>query len=77
MIEVDVRAGYGLTTVIDHGNGIATLYGHQAATSVVVGQEVGRGQPIGTVGSSGYATGPHLHFEVRVHGVPTDPKAWL
>jgi murein DD-endopeptidase MepM/ murein hydrolase activator NlpD len=77
VIEVDVRAGYGLTTVIDHGNGIATLYGHQAATSVVVGQRVARGQAIGTVGSSGYATGPHLHFEVRVHGVPTDPRSWL
>jgi murein DD-endopeptidase MepM/ murein hydrolase activator NlpD len=77
VVEVGYRVGYGLTTVVDHGNGIATLYGHQAGVSVKVGDHVDQGQGIGTVGSSGYATGPHLHFEVRVHGVPTDPKLWL
>jgi murein DD-endopeptidase MepM/ murein hydrolase activator NlpD len=75
--EIRDRGGYGFTTVIDHGNGIATVYAHQAAVSVAIGQRVNRGQGIGTVGSSGYATGPHLHFEVRVHGVPTDPRGWF
>jgi hypothetical protein len=76
VVEVSDRVGYGVTTVIDHGNGLATLYAHQAAVSVGVGQHVSRGQAIGTVGATGFATGPHLHFEVRVHGVPTDPRGW-
>jgi hypothetical protein len=77
VVEVSDRIGYGVTTVIDHGNGLATLYGHQSAVSVAVGQHVSRSQPIGTVGVTGFATGPHLHFEVRVHGVPSDPRGWL
>jgi biotin carboxyl carrier protein len=77
VVQVQDRQGFGLTTIVDHGDGTATVYGHQAAVAVKVGDTVRRGQVIGTVGQSGYATGKHLHFEVRVHGVPTDPKRWL
>jgi biotin carboxyl carrier protein len=77
VVQVQDRQGFGLTTIVDHGDGTATVYGHQAAVAVKVGDNVRRGQVIGTVGQSGYATGKHLHFEVRVHGVPTDPKRWL
>jgi murein DD-endopeptidase MepM/ murein hydrolase activator NlpD len=77
VVQVADRQGYGLTTVIDHGDGTGTVYGHQSAVQVRAGDRVVRGQRIGTVGHSGYATGPHLHFEVRVHGVPTDPTLWL
>lgn len=75
-MQVAVRQGYGLTTIVDHGDGVGTVYAHQERVSVGVGQRVSTGQVIGTVGSSGYATGPHLHWEVRVHGEPTDPRSW-
>ncbi|TAM62421.1 hypothetical protein EPN52_00600 [bacterium] len=69
--------GYGNAVIIDHGSSIATLYGHCSQIFVTVGQEVQRGQAIAAVGSTGMATGPHLHFEVRVNGKPTDPTALL
>jgi murein DD-endopeptidase MepM/ murein hydrolase activator NlpD len=69
--------GYGNATIIDHGQRIATLYGHQSRFGVQVGQVVHRGDVVGYVGSTGYSTGPHLHFEVRVAGEPTDPGPWL
>jgi murein DD-endopeptidase MepM/ murein hydrolase activator NlpD len=77
VVEIRERPGYGLTVVIDHGNGIATSYSHLARVAVRSGQSIGQGQAVGTVGHSGFATGDHLHFEVRVHGVNTDPMAWL
>jgi murein DD-endopeptidase MepM/ murein hydrolase activator NlpD len=69
--------GYGNTTIIDHGGGIATLYAHQSAFDVVVGDTVARGEVIGAAGSSGLATGAHLHFEVRQWGKPVDPAPYL
>jgi murein DD-endopeptidase MepM/ murein hydrolase activator NlpD len=69
--------GYGNATVIDHGNALATLYGHQSAIFVQPGDHVSRGQVIGAVGCTGLCTGPHLHFEVRVSGTPVDPLPYL
>lgn len=67
----------GYTTVIAHGGGLATWYAHQPGFSVSVGQVVQRGQVIGYVGASGFATGPHLHFDVSVNGVAYDPMGWF
>ena len=67
------NTAYGNMTIIDHGKGISTLYGHQSALAVTEGQAVQANQVIGYVGSTGWSTGPHLHFEVRVGGNPTDP----
>jgi murein DD-endopeptidase MepM/ murein hydrolase activator NlpD len=65
--------GYGNCIVIDHGVSLATLYGHQSTLLVRVGEHVDAGQVIGLEGSTGRSTGPHLHFEVRLHGLPIDP----
>jgi murein DD-endopeptidase MepM/ murein hydrolase activator NlpD len=65
--------GYGNCVVIDHGNSLATVSAHQSDVLVRVGEEVAAGQIIGIVGSTGMSTGPHLHFEVRVHGLAVDP----
>jgi murein DD-endopeptidase MepM/ murein hydrolase activator NlpD len=69
--------GYGNCTVIDHGNGLATLYGHQTAFAVKEGDHVARDQIIGYVGTTGYSTGPHLHWEVREFGDTTDPIPFM
>jgi len=69
--------GYGNLVVVDHGNGLATAYGHQSSVAAGTGQAVSQGQVIGYVGSTGHSTGPHLHFEVRVNGVPVDPLGYL
>ncbi|HEY2430463.1 MAG TPA: peptidoglycan DD-metalloendopeptidase family protein, partial [Acidimicrobiales bacterium] len=71
------ESGYGNYTCINHGHNIATCYGHQTQILVTVGETVTRGQIIGQVGSTGYSTGPHLHFEVRINGQVTDPMPWL
>jgi murein DD-endopeptidase MepM/ murein hydrolase activator NlpD len=69
--------GYGMATVIDHGNGLATLYAHQSSIGVSSGQSVRRAQRIGNVGTTGWSTGCHLHFEVRINGEPVDPVPYL
>ena len=71
------NGGYGNWTLIDHGGGLATGYGHQSSISVSRGQRVSRGDVIGRVGSTGASTGPHLHWEVRVNGNPVNPMAWI
>ncbi|WP_027883609.1 peptidoglycan DD-metalloendopeptidase family protein [Meiothermus rufus] len=71
------RFGYGLHVIIDHGEGHETLYGHMSRIAVRPGQWVARGELIGYVGSTGWSTGPHLHFEVRVGGVTRNPMAYL
>lgn len=70
-------AGYGNAVLIDHGYGITTKYGHLSKAAVVIGQEVKRGQIIGTVGMTGRTTGPHLHYEVLVHETPVNPAKYL
>jgi len=69
--------GYGNATVIDHGGGMATLYGHQSRIVVTAGQHVNAGDIIGYIGSTGFSTGPHLHFEVRINGNTVDPAPYL
>ncbi len=69
--------GYGNATIVDHGGGLATLYGHQSEVLVSAGERVGRGQVIGRIGCTGTCTGPHLHFEVRIDGDPVNPVPYL
>lgn len=69
--------GYGRTVLIDHGNGISTLYGHMSGYAVTPGELVHRGDTIGYVGQSGRSTGPHLHYEVRIFNTPVNPNKYL
>ena len=69
--------GYGREVILDHGHDLLTLYAHLSAFAVVAGEHVTRGQIIGYVGQSGRATGPNLHYEVRVHNVPVNPHKYL
>ena len=68
---------YGNMTLIDHGDDMVTMYAHQSAFAVSKGDAVGEGQTIGYVGSTGFSTGPHLHFEVHLNGVPYNPMGWF
>jgi murein DD-endopeptidase MepM/ murein hydrolase activator NlpD len=70
-------SGYGNVVVVDHGGGVATTYNHLSGFAVSSGQRVSRSQPVASVGCTGYCTGPHLHFEVRIGGAPVDPMPYL
>jgi len=74
---VGVESGYGKLMVIDHGYGVISRYGHNSEIFVRVGDVVKRGQKVSAVGSTGRSTGPHLHYEVRVNGVPVNPKNYI
>jgi murein DD-endopeptidase MepM/ murein hydrolase activator NlpD len=70
-------SGYGNLVMIDHGGDLATLYGHQSRIAATCGESVSQGQVIGYSGCTGFCTGPHVHFEVRVNGSPVDPLGYL
>jgi murein DD-endopeptidase MepM/ murein hydrolase activator NlpD len=75
--DASMGAGYGREVVLNHGHDVLTVYGHLSAVAVLPGQHVKQGQVIGYVGQSGRSTGPHLHYEVRVHNVPVNPHKYL
>ena len=77
VIHADWMGGYGNAVIIDHGNGISTLYAHNSQLLVDEGQSVAKGQSVARCGSTGYSTGPHLHFEVRQNGSPVNPLNYL
>ncbi|MFW6369200.1 MAG: M23 family metallopeptidase, partial [Myxococcota bacterium] len=69
--------GLGKTLVIDHGNNVKTYFSHLAESFVGVGEVVERRQVIAALGNTGRSTGPHLHYEVRVNGIPEDPRKFI
>jgi murein DD-endopeptidase MepM/ murein hydrolase activator NlpD len=71
------QSGYGNVVYISHGDGIETRYAHMSAITCRRGLQVSQGQPIGRVGSTGHATGPHVHFEVRVNGSAVNPAKYV
>ncbi len=75
--KAEYNGAYGNMVIIDHGGGVSTLYAHGSEILVQVGQTVKRGEPVLKVGSTGYSTGPHAHFEVRLNGVVTDPMPYI
>jgi len=77
VVHADWESGYGRLVIIDHGNGVQTYYGHLSTFAVVPGQEVRRGDVIAHSGASGRATSPHLHYEVRLGGVPVNPYPYM
>jgi peptidoglycan hydrolase-like protein with peptidoglycan-binding domain len=72
-----LEGGWGIVVTVAHGNGVRTMYAHLSRVGVKVGSEVAAGAPIGAVGATGQATGPHLHFEVRLRGASVDPLTAL
>lgn len=72
-----VKPGYGRTVVLDHGFGLETLFGHSSQLLVQAGKKVKRGDRIALIGNSGRSTGPHVHYEVRIHGTPVDPLSYI
>ena len=76
-LESESGTGYGNYIIIDHGGGYSSLYGHCSQLLVSRGQTVKRGQIIAKVGSTGWSTGPHLHFEIRYNGSTVDPLDYV
>lgn len=72
-----VKSGYGKVVFVDHGYGVSTRYGHLSKIDVAPGQRISRGEILGRVGSTGRSTGPHLHYEVLVAGVPVNPYSYI
>ncbi len=77
VVDADWLGGYGNCVIIDHGNGMQTVYAHNSSLCVSVGQTVAKGELIAYAGSTGYSTGPHCHFEVRINGEPVNPRGYL
>jgi murein DD-endopeptidase MepM/ murein hydrolase activator NlpD len=77
IIQAGYFGGYGYSIIIYHGGGYATWYAHLSSINVSLGQMVERGYAIGRVGSTGFSTGPHLHFEIRINGAPQNPMGYL
>ncbi len=76
VVSAGVRGGYGNVVVIDHHDGLQSVYAHQSRMAVAAGDRVRASDVIGAIGSTGLSTGPHLHFEIRRAGVPVDPMGW-
>ena len=77
VVKAEFNSAYGNMVIIDHGGGISTLYAHGSEIVAELGQNVKRGDVILKVGSTGYSTGAHAHFEVRINGVTTDPLPYI
>ena len=77
VMTAGLASGYGREILLDHGNGIQTLYGHLSGFAITPGEQVKIGQIIGYVGTSGRSTGPHLHYEVRIRNTPVNPHKYL
>lgn len=77
VLHAEFVNGYGRLVVIDHGNGFQTYYAHLSRFAVVAGEEIRQGEVVGAVGASGRVTAPHLHYEVRRHGSPQNPRFYL
>jgi murein DD-endopeptidase MepM/ murein hydrolase activator NlpD len=77
VVFAGVESGYGKVITVDHGFGLKTRYAHLSEIAVKAGQRVKRGARIGAVGNTGRSTGPHLHYEVRVNGIPENPRKFL
>ncbi|MDR0935082.1 MAG: M23 family metallopeptidase [Oscillospiraceae bacterium] len=77
VVTATYSSSYGNYIIINHGGGRSTLYGHMSKLKVSKGDTVTKGQVIGLVGSTGISTGPHLHFETRVDGVPVNPRNYF
>lgn len=77
VISAGWNGGYGRCVIVDHGNGYQTWYGHLSKIDVMEGEEIRQGETLGKVGMTGRATGPHLHYEVRIHSTPVNPYRFL
>jgi murein DD-endopeptidase MepM/ murein hydrolase activator NlpD len=77
VVFVGTEGGYGKVLVVDHGYGVKTRYGHLSEIHVKLGQRVARGDRVASVGNTGRSTGPHLHYEVRVNGIPENPRKFI